>query len=54
MLVTLRSGRELERKKEDEEKKTEKAKKEETGKYDKLSSSEVVEKKNRGEENMTS
>ena len=54
MLVTLRSGRELERKKADEQKNTEKAKKEETGKYDKLSSSEGVEKQNRGDKNMTS
>ena len=43
MLVTLRSGRELESRKEDELKKIEKIEKEETGKNDKFSSSEVDE-----------
>ena len=40
MVVTLRSGRELESRKEEEQKNTEE---EEIGKYDKLSSSELVE-----------
>ena len=43
MVVTLRSGRELESRKEDEQKKIEKIEKEETGKNDKLSNSEVDE-----------
>ena len=39
MVVTLRSGRELESRKEEEKKKTKKEEQEETGKEDKLSSS---------------
>ena len=42
MVVTLRSGRKLESRKEEEKKKTKKTKEEETGKNDKLSSSEVA------------
>ena len=42
MVVTLRSGRELESRKEEKKKKTEKENQEETGKEDKLSSSELV------------
>ena len=43
MVVTLRSGRELESRKEDEQKKTKKMNKGETEKDDKLSSSELAE-----------
>ena len=43
MVVTLRSGREIENKKEEEKKKTEKEEKEETIKETKLSSSELTE-----------
>ena len=43
MVLTLRSGRELESRKEDEQKKTEKAKKEEIGKDDKSICSELAE-----------
>ena len=43
MVVTLRSGREIESRKEEEKKKTEKEGKEETGKETKLSSSELTE-----------
>ena len=43
MVVTLRSGRKLESRKEKERKKTEKTKEEETGKWDKLSSLELTE-----------
>ena len=44
MVVTLRSGREVESRKEEEKKKTEKKKKkEETGKKTKLSSLELTE-----------
>ena len=43
MVVALRSGRELEIRKEDEHKKTEKTEKEETGKDDNLSSLELAE-----------
>ena len=43
MVVTSRSGRELENRKEDEHKKTEKEKKEETRKETKFSSLELVE-----------
>ena len=39
MVVTLRSGRQIESKKEEEKKKTKKEEKEETGKQTKLSSS---------------
>ena len=42
MVVTLRSGKELESRKEEEKKKTEKDEQEETGKEDKLSSSKLV------------
>ena len=42
MVLTLRSGRNLERRNEEEHKKIEKTKKEETGKDDKLSSLEVA------------
>ena len=42
MVVTLRSGRELESRKEDEQKKTEKEEKEETGEETKLNSSKLV------------
>ena len=42
MVVTLRSGRELESRKEDRNKKTEKEDKEATGKETKLSSSELA------------
>ena len=43
MVVTLRSGRELESRKEDEQKKTEKEEKEETGEETKLNSPKLVE-----------
>ena len=43
MVVTLRSGREIESRKEEEKKKTEKVKGEETGKENKLSSSNLAE-----------
>ena len=43
MVVAMRSGRELEIRKEDEHKKTEKTEKEETGKEDKLGSSKLAE-----------
>ena len=43
MVVTLRSGRELESRKEDEQKKTEKTKKEETGEETRLINSELAE-----------
>ena len=43
MVVTLRSGREIERKKEEEKKNTEKLKKEETGKETKFSTDLVEE-----------
>ena len=42
MVVTLRSGRELESRKEEDKRKTEKDEQEETGKEDKLSNSEMV------------
>ena len=44
MVVTLRSGRELESIKQDKHKKTEKTEKEETGEYTRLGNSELVEK----------
>ena len=43
MAVTLRSGREIESKREEEKKKAEKVKGEETGKENKLSSSDLTE-----------
>ena len=43
MVVTLRSGREIESRKEEEEKKTEKVENEETGKETKLNSSDLAE-----------
>ena len=43
MVVTLRSGRELESRKEDEQKKTEKTEEEKNGKDDKLSNLELAE-----------
>ena len=42
MVVTLRSGREIESRREEENKKTEKEEKEETGKATKLSNSELT------------
>ena len=50
MVVTLRSGREIESRKEEEKKKTEKVEGEETGKENKVRSSDLAEetKKRRG------
>ena len=50
MVVTLRSGGELESRNEDEQKKTEKSKKEETREETKLGSSELAEKIEKKEE----
>ena len=49
MVVTLRSGREVESRKEEEKKKAEKVEGEETGKENKLSSSDLTEETEKAE-----
>ena len=49
MVVTLRSGREVESRKEEEKKKTEKVEGEETGKENKLNSSDLTEETKKAE-----
>ena len=49
MVVTLRSGREVENRKEEEKKKTEKVEGDETGKENKLSSSDLTEETEKAE-----